>query len=200
MAKKQITTDRPSLERDLSAYKPEALQKLLKDSKGSKIKIADKLNPTVFEPKVDNRWLCIIEDDAGKELIPSYLIRSFSRPDLAIETVVNPVKPKEVSNGPFLTRNIGKLTKTEVCTGQIQLQSYDPIVPSASKLFTELLKSKKTFTIRLEILDPVGGLIEEWVYYGCKIETLSFSRLDWGSKNDPSMVNAYISVLSSKLH
>lgn len=139
---------------------------------------------TSFEPKLQNRWICYIEDDKGNQLIPSYLIKTVYRPDFF----------RNSSN-----KKAGKNTLSHLTGESLDLLAYDPIKPSASKLFTNLLDSQQVFRVRLDFLGSVGELIEEWIYDGCKIESLSFSRLDWETKNEPAMVTATISILSAKI-
>ena len=198
--KKKVTTTRPSLERDLTAYKPETLAKLLKNSKGSKVKVEDKLNPTVFEPKVSNRWICYIENDQREQIVPSYLIKGFARPSIMTHLTEGMVK-KRIACGPNLERQITTppLSRRVIFTDDIGITAYDPIEPSASKIFTNLLNNDVVFTVRLIFLGPVGDNIEEWVYRGCKIKSLEFTHLEWGQDNEPSHVYAHLSVASSKI-
>ncbi len=153
-------------------------------------------NPTIFEPKVQNRWICYIE--AGdKELVPVYLIRGFQRP--VISRSISEEKIKEIAVSPTITRRLGKPSVISLVSGDIVLDVYDPINPSASKIFTSLLNSHQVFTVRLVILGPVGDKVEEWVYSGCRINSLSFSNLNWGNNSDPSTITATIHVLSAKV-
>jgi hypothetical protein len=154
------------------------------------------LKPTIFEPKVQNRWICYIKKD-GKELIPPYLIKGFQRP--AVSRVKSPDTSKELAVSPSVVRRIGGYRGSYLTAGDMVLQAYDPIQVSASKLFNALLDADQVFTTHLVFLGPVGDKVEEWVYSGCRVKSLAFSPLDWGNNNDPSTVTATISVLSTKL-
>lgn len=155
-------------------------------------------NLTIFEPKVQNRWVCYIEDNVGKELFPHYLVKMFQRP--TITKFISDADIKKIACSPFLQRPLAKRCMEEnMFSEDIVLETYDPINPSASKILTSLLNSKKYFTVRLVFLDPVANKVEQWIYSGCEIKKLSFGNLFWGSNSDPATVTATISVASSKL-
>jgi hypothetical protein len=181
----------PSLKRDIKSY--------LKKSKP----LANIMNPTMFEPKVSNRWICYVEDNNGKCIIPTYLIKSFMRPTIRR---YEPEKTyKEIQCGPNSSRIIGKSPQSPHLFvdyhkyGDVDILVYDPINPSASKILTNIIDKDITFNMRLVILGPVGDTVEEWIYKRCNIREIRFDGLEWGNDNEPSLVGVTISTSSAHI-
>ena len=74
---------------------------------------------------------------------------------------------------------------------------YDPVVPSAAQAVMEWVRlSHESVTgrdgysdfykkdITLNVLGPVGDIVEEWTMKGAWIQTATFNDLDWAT-NDP---------------
>lgn len=137
---------------------------------------------TSFEPKVQNRFIMYIEG------IPAYMIKAIGRPSINNNTVtLDHINLKRYIKG-----------KSEWNTLEIQL--YDPIVPSAAQATMEWVRLahesvtgrngyadfyKKDITIN--VLGPVGDKVEEWTLKGAFPENVNFNSMDWATA-DPVMV------------
>ncbi len=181
--------------------KRSSLTKPLATRKKPSDKLRDVMIPTPFEPKESNRWICYIENEKNEQVVPSYLINGFHRPTISSRTKISGTTTKTIGCGPGLTRISAPISEPTriLVTDNIRITSYDPINPSASKIFTNLLNNDIKLTIRLVFLGPIGDKIEEWVYKGCKIKEIEFNFLEWSSKSEPSLINITISTESSKL-
>jgi len=134
---------------------------------------------TQFEPKVQNRFIMYIEG------IPAYTIKTAARPSIAFEDItLDHINTKRYVKG-----------KGEWSTLAITL--YDPVVPSAAQAVMEWIRLghesvtgrdgysdfyKKNLTIN--VLGPVGDIVEEWQLVGTYITEANFGTLDWSS-NEP---------------
>ena len=142
---------------------------------------------TNFEPKMKNRF--ILELDG----IPSYLIRTATRPQINFEVVtldhIN-VKRKLKGKGEWQ---------------DVTMTLFDPIVPSGAQAVMEWVRlSHESLTgrdgyadmykkdIDIYMLGPVGDKIEQWKLKGAFISQANFSDLDWSS-NDPAQIELTLS-------
>jgi hypothetical protein len=148
----------------------------------------DKMFYTNFEPKMKNRW--ILEVDG----IPSYLIKTASRPSITFETVVMDhinIKRKLQGKGEWQ---------------DITISLYDPIVPSGAQAVMEWIRlGHESITgrrgyadfykkdIDIYSLGPVGDKVEQWKIKGAFIQSANFGDLDWAS-NDPFSIELTISM------
>ena len=103
-----------------------------------------------FYPKTNNRFFVYMDG------VPVELIHKVIRP---IVSVVE-----------------GKYTYSNLV-----LIIWDPIVPSASQIFTDFQRENKTTfdEITLDILGPVGEVVEKWVYKNCQLQDIIYSDCDW---------------------
>ena len=103
--------------------------------------MADLLNPnemfyTVFEPKVQNRFIFSIDG------IPSFVIKKADRPKVTTEK-------KTID---YI--NVQRTFKGKTTWGDISLELYDPIVPSATQAIMEWIRlSHESVTGRDGYLD-----------------------------------------------
>lgn len=144
---------------------------------------ADQMFFTPFEPKVKNRFIMHIND------VPTYIVKMANRPSINFETItldhIN-IKRKLQGKGEWQDITIGL---------------YDPIVPSAAQAVMEWVRLghesitgrrgyadfyKKDLT--LEMLGPVGDVVEQWTIKGALIVSTNFQDLDWASGADVAMV------------
>ena len=134
---------------------------------------------TAFEPKVQNRFLMLIEG------IPAYIIKKVSRPEIRQDTVKVP------------HINTVRFVKGVSVWQEMTLQLYDPIVPSGAQAVIEWIRLhhesvtgrdgyaefyKKDLT--LQVLGPVGDKVEEWIIKGAQITRASFGDLEWKETTD----------------
>ena len=134
---------------------------------------------TAFEPKVQNRFLMLIEG------IPAYIIKKVSRPELRQDTVKVP------------HINTVRFVKGVSVWQEMTLTLYDPIVPSGAQAVIEWIRLhhesvtgrdgyaefyKKDLT--LQVLGPVGDKVEEWIIKGAQITRASFGDLEWKETTD----------------
>jgi hypothetical protein len=147
--------------------------------------MADLLNPnemfyTVFEPKVQNRFIFSIDG------IPAFIIKKTDRPKLA----------QEKKTIDYI--NVQRYYKGKSVWNDITISLYDPIAPSGAQAVMEWVRLhhesvtgrdgyldfyKKDCTINC--LGPVGDKVEEWVLKGAQIVGAEFGSLDWTNMGDP---------------
>jgi len=143
---------------------------------------------TNFEPKMKNRF--ILEIDG----IPSYLIRTATRPQINFEVVtldhIN-VKRKLKGKGEWQ---------------DVTMTLFDPIVPSGAQAVMEWVRlSHESLTgrdgyadmykkdIDIYMLGPVGDKIEQWKLKGAFIQQANFGDLDWSNATDPASIELTLS-------
>ena len=134
---------------------------------------------TPFEPKTKNRYIMYIEG------IPAYLIKTTGRPTITFEEIeLNHI-------------NVKRFVKGKGTWETLECTLYDPVVPSAAQAVMEWVRlSHESVTgrdgysdfykkdITLNVLGPVGDIVEEWTMKGAWIQTATFNDLDWAT-NDP---------------
>ena len=137
---------------------------------------------TPFEPKLQNRFIMYVEG------VPAYLIKKVSRPTITFEEVV------------MDHINIQRYVKGKGSWGDLAIEMYDPVVPSAAQAVMEWVRlSHESVTgrdgysdfykkeITFQILGPVGDIVEEWTLKGAWIQTANFGDLDFNS-SDPNEI------------
>jgi len=148
----------------------------------------DKAFYTNFEPKMGNRWIMEIDG------IPSYMIKTASRPSISFETVVMDhinIKRKLQGKGEWQ---------------DITISLHDPIVPSGAQAVMEWVRlSHESITgrrgyadfykkdIDIYMLGPVLDKVEHWKIKGAFIVSANFSDLDWAS-NDPANIELTLAM------
>lgn len=63
----------------------------------------------------------------------------------------------------------------------ITIELYDPIAPSATQMAWEWLDKKDRRDITLQMLDPVGTIVEEWHIPDASLDAVDFGELDYAS-------------------
>ena len=134
---------------------------------------------TPFEPKLKNRFIMNIDG------IPAYTIKTANRPLLESDEVI------------LEHMNVTRYIKGKSRWQPIDITLYDPIVPSASQAVMEWVRlSHESVTgrdgyadfykkeVTLNMLGPVGDVVEEWVLKGCYVQSANFGDLDFAS-SDP---------------
>ena len=134
---------------------------------------------TPFEPKLKNRYIMQIDG------IPAYVIKTANRPQITFDEV-------ELNH-----MNVTRYVKGKGKWQTLQFTMYDPIVPSAAQSVMEWVRLshesvtgrdgysdfyKKDLTIN--ILGPVGDVVEEWTLKGAWIQDATFGDVDFAS-SDP---------------
>ena len=131
---------------------------------------------TAFEPKLQNRYLMKIDG------IPSYLIKKIARPSISFgEIVLDHVNVKRKIKGKANWENIS-------------CDLYDPVTPSGAQAVMEWVRlSHESVTgrdgysdfykklVRLQLLGPVGDVVEEWILKGAYCQSANFGDMDWSS-------------------
>lgn len=126
----------------------------------------------------------IYHDDGKSKLSPLYEPKMNNRwyvrfskklfiPEWVVESVTRP-------SYPF---NVG---------GKIYLSLRDPIAPSTSKCLADFLKDPKPFKLKIQMVDPLGEVVEQWVLKGCVIVSVDWSPLDYTSK-DATLIHVEVS-------
>ena len=134
---------------------------------------------TPFEPKLKNRFVMSVDG------IPAYLIKTTGRPSISFEEV-------ELNH-----LNVKRFVKGKATWETVEMTLYDPVVPSAAQAVMEWVRlSHESVTGRdgysdfykkdctVQMLGPVGDIVEEWTLKGAWIKTANFGTLDQ-TVNDP---------------
>ena len=140
---------------------------------------ADQAMFNPFEPKLKNRYVM------GIEGIHAYLIKTASRPAITFEEV-------ELNH-----MNTKRYVKGKASWQTVDFTLYDPVVPSAAQSVMEWIRlSHESVTgrdgysdfykkdVNVEVLGPVGDIVERWVLKGAWIQSANFNDLDFAS-SDP---------------
>lgn len=138
---------------------------------------------TPFEPKVKNRFIMIIEG------VPSFMVKAGNRPTLQFDDIT------------LDHINVKRKLKGRADWQDVQITMYDPIVPSGAQAVMEWVRlSHEAVTgregysdfykkdVTLQMLGPVGDIVEEWVLKGAYIKQANFQSLDWSS-SDPMTID-----------
>jgi len=142
-----------------------------------------------FEPKVKNRFIMYIND------IPAYTIKMANRPSINFETItVDHINLKRKLQGKGEWQDIN-------------ISLYDPIVPSSAqavmewvRLGHESLTGRRGYAdfykkdIILNMLGPVGDIVEQWSIKGALIVSATFNEVDWASGADLAMVDLTLAM------
>ena len=134
---------------------------------------------TPFEPKLKNRYIMNIEG------INAYMIKTAARPQIQFDEV-------ELHH-----MNVRRYVKGKGAWQPLTITLYDPIVPSASQQVMEWVRlSHESVTgrdgysdfykkhVNIQVLGPVGDIVEEWTLKGAFIQDATFGDLDFAS-SDP---------------
>ncbi|MEY2703077.1 MAG: Rhodothermus phage [Bacteroidota bacterium] len=135
--------------------------------------------PVPYEPKRQNRFIVRFPSSLG---INEWFVTTASRPKISINSV-------EI---PFL--NTSTFVAGRFTWDAMDITFKDPIGPSAAqalmewiRLHAESVTGRMGYAagykkdIELEMLDPVGVVVEKWVLQGCFITSGDFGSLDYSS-------------------
>jgi hypothetical protein len=144
---------------------------------------------TAFEPKVQNRFIMYIDG------IPSYIIKKISRPSVDLkEIVIDHI-------------NVYRKIKGKAVWGDITCDLYDPITPSGAQAVMEWVRlSHESVTgrdgysdfykkdVRINVLGPVGDVVEEWILKGAFVKSTNFGDMDWTGGENLANINLTMGV------
>jgi len=132
-----------------------------------------------FEPQVQNRFILYING------LPSYIVKGAAKPKLNL----NPITLEHIN---MKRKLIGKPEWQP-----ISLNLYQPINPSGAQAVMEWIRlSYESITGRagyadfykkeviLNMLGPIGDVVEEWRLKGAFVSDMDLGTLDWGA-GDP---------------
>ena len=135
---------------------------------------------TPFEPKTQNRFVFNIDG------IPAYTIKAANRPTITFEEVA------------LSHMNVKRYIKGRGEWQTLDITLYDPIVPSAAQSVMEWVRlSHESVTGRdgysdfykkdcnIQLLGPVGDIVEEWTLKGAFITSANFGALSFDA-SDPT--------------
>jgi len=129
---------------------------------------------TAFEPKQANRFILYMDG------VPSYIVKG-----------VNAVT---VSQGEVILNhiNVYRKVKGKTTWGDIQMTLFDPITPSGAQAVMEWVRlHHESVTGRdgysdfykkdlvLDVLGPVGDVVNEWIIKGAFIKEANFGDYNW---------------------
>ena len=134
---------------------------------------------TPFEPKLKNRFIMQVDG------IPAYMIKTANRQQVTFEE-------HELNH-----MNVKRYVKGKGAWAEAAMTLYDPVVPSAAQAVMEWVRlSHESVTgrdgysdfykkdVTIQVLGPVGDIIEEWKLKGAFIQDANFNDLAFNS-NDP---------------
>ena len=140
---------------------------------------ADEIMFDAFEPKMKARYIMYIEG------IPSMLLKKAARPKISFDDVT------------LDHINIQRKLKGKGKWEDVSITLYDPIVPSGAQAVMEWVRlSHESVTgragyaefykkdVKINMLGPVGDIVEEWTMKGCYIKEADFGEVDWSSQAD----------------
>ena len=135
---------------------------------------------TPFEPKTQNRFVFNIDG------IPAYTIKAANRPTITFEEIA------------LSHMNVKRYIKGRGEWQTLDITLYDPIVPSAAQSVMEWVRlSHESVTGRdgysdfykkdcnIQLLGPVGDIVEEWTLKGAWITSANFGALSFDA-SDPT--------------
>lgn len=131
------------------------------------------VNETVFEPRIKNRFLVKLLDQNQNELIPSYLIKEIQRP--------------EIYRDEF---------KSSSQYSQLSLCLYDPVAISVANILHPQVGNKLNIT--LQILGPMGDIIETWSFEDVVLTTIQYSNFNWFN-DDLAYINVFFDTKQTKI-
>lgn len=122
--------------------------------KSQEILQAQELLADTFEPKRKFRWILEFNE------IDSYLVQTAER-------------PKYVDGKP---------------TGVITVSLYDPVIPNGAWAVMKWIEKGLKETVEkdnlvIKLLDPVGVVIETWIYKNVKLHAVDFGNLDYSDSS-----------------
>jgi len=109
-----------------------------------------------WEIKEGNKFMCYTKEKSGDTFIPMFLLVAIDRPSCY--------------------REVGE---EEWKWNPIEMEIYDPIVPSASQIMYEYTVNPRPIDIQIKVLGPVGDTVEEWEIIDAEITSVDFGSLDW---------------------
>ena len=131
---------------------------------------------TPFEPKLKNRFLMNIDG------IPAFLIKTAKRPQNTFDEVT------------LEHMNVTRYVKGKGKWQPLDITLYDAVVPSAAQAVMEWIRLSHESvtgrdgysdfykkTVGIQVLGPVGDVVEEWELKGCFIHDAQFGDLDFSS-------------------
>ena len=133
---------------------------------------------TPFEPKTQNRFVFNIDG------IPAYTIKAANRPTITFEEIA------------LSHMNVKRYIKGRGEWQTLDITLYDPIVPSAAQAVMEWVRlSHESVTGRdgysdfykkdcnIQLLGPVGDIVEEWTLKGAFITSANFGALSFDASD-----------------
>ena len=143
---------------------------------------------TQFQPKSQNRFIMYIEG------IPAYLIKASGRPSVNISKI------------PLDHINTQRYVAGKATWNDVSITLYDPVVPSGAQAVMEWVRLvhesvtgrdgyldfyKKDITINM--LGPIGDIVEEWTLKGAFPISAEFGGGDWTSDTQME-INVTLSI------
>jgi|SRR3972149_9937078 len=149
----------------------------------SKVLEPTEVHFTEFEPKMQFRYILYLND------VPSYLVKAAKRPNITFSPItldhIN-MKRKLLGKGEWQ---------------DIELTLYDPIKPSgAQAVMNWIRRGYESATgragyadfykqqIMLNMLGPVGDVVEEWRLVGAFVVSADWGALDWSNNDTPAEI------------
>ena len=137
-----------------------------------------------FEPKTIKRFIVKMTGQNGETIVPSYVICSVSRPSFLRETVEYPT--------PHFWEDSAEPVTSKYSWLPLTMEVYDPISPSSSQRLIPFMDKHEKFNLTINILGPVGDVVEEWEILGCEILGADLGVLNWADDGEPLKIKLTI--------
>jgi hypothetical protein len=131
-----------------------------------------------YEPKVKNRFVVTLPEELG---LPSWLIHSTERPRFGTNGYhLIPEPLKFVLRDPITPSTTQAVW--ELLSGLTDIEAGTEINPELKiELQKKYQKFQQGFDYTLELLDPLGVVVEKWTITGCKLIRIDFGNLDYSN-------------------
>jgi hypothetical protein len=127
------------------------------------------------EPKKENRWVITFPEDFQ---LPPWVVKKTERPSWSSNGYHLIPKPIEIV---FLDP-IGPSTAQALWSVLIGLTDINTVTSDKKReLQMKFHKYVNGFDYTIEMLDPVGIVVEQWKITGCNITNINFGSLDYSS-------------------
>jgi hypothetical protein len=111
----------------------------------------------MYEPKKENRFIINLPENLGLSKWVAYATQ----------------RPKY------------KLSGASYVWEPIEIKFRDPIAPSTTGILWEkfIIGKNDNFDYTLEMLDPIGSIVEKWEINGCRVLSIDFGELNYSSES-----------------
>ena len=149
----------------LNRYVTIMIKNTQKSKNGSNVPIAidSIMNPPIFSPMVDIRFIVSLMDNNLVRIVPDYVIKATQLPSFRINW-----RGKRIYD-------------------DLNLKLYCPINPNTVTHLYDALEISNKWYITIKLLGPIGDVVQVFSCKG-KLSEFKFSELDWSLDADPVLL------------